>query len=121
MLTGWPLLEACEVSQAFLQECTLRDAGLKAGAASLGFVAHKSSLDLTRQLRQLVTLVRKGLLASAVDLEPGNLQGIILGDHRFLHMHTPSLRTGQLVLRYFVRLPLYSWGSPITFPYSLVI
>jgi hypothetical protein len=50
----------------------------------------QSSLDPSRKLRQLVTLVKKGLTASVPDLVPGNLLGVSLGTHRFLHVHAPS-------------------------------
>ncbi len=73
----------------FLQECTLRDASLRARAASLGYTAHQSALDPTRQLRQLVTLVKSGLKAVVTNLLPGNLQGVRLGSLSFLHMHAP--------------------------------
>jgi endonuclease/exonuclease/phosphatase family metal-dependent hydrolase len=73
----------------FLQECTLRDASLRARAPSLGFVAHQSALDPTRQLRQLVTLVKLGLQAEVSDLVSGNLQGVRLGALSFLHVHAP--------------------------------
>jgi hypothetical protein len=84
------ILRSVKSDLVFLQECTLRDASLRARAASLGYVAHQSSLDPTRQLRQLVTWVKRGLVASASDLIPGNLQGVKVGDHYFLHVHAPS-------------------------------
>jgi hypothetical protein len=84
------LLRLIKPYLVFLQECPLRDANLRKRVSSLGYVAHQSSLDPSRQLRQLVTLVKRGLSASVVDLVPGNLQGVILGNHHFLHSHAPS-------------------------------
>jgi exonuclease III len=84
------ILRSAKPDVVFLQECPLRDASLKSRAAGLGYVAHQSSLDPSRKLRQLVTLVKRGLSASVTDLVPGNLQGVSLGTHRFLHVHAPS-------------------------------
>jgi exonuclease III len=84
------LLRSVKPDIVLLQECTLRDANLKARASALGYIAHQSSLDPSRQLRQLVTLVRPGLRTVVVDLVPGNLQGVTVGHHRFLHVHSPS-------------------------------
>ncbi len=83
------ILRSVKPDLVFLQECTLRDASLRARAASLGYVAHQSSLDPTRPLRQLVTWVKRGLVASVSDLIPGNLQGVKVGDLYFLHVHAP--------------------------------
>jgi hypothetical protein len=73
-----------------LQECTLRDASLKARAASLGFVAHQSSLDPSRQL---VTWVRRNLVASVTDLVPGNPQGVVLVRTVFFMCMPPLIPT----------------------------
>jgi exonuclease III len=67
------ILRSAKPDVVFLQECPLRDASLKSRAAGLGYVAHQSSLDPSRKLRQLVTLVKRGLSASVTDLVPGNL------------------------------------------------
>ncbi len=84
------ILRSAKPDIVFLQACPLRDASLKSRAAGLCYVAHQSSLDPSRKLRQLVTLVKKGLRASVTDLVPGNLLGVTLGAHRFLHVHAPS-------------------------------
>ncbi len=84
------LLRSVKPDIVFLQECTLRDANLRARALALGYIAHQSSLDPSRQLRQLVTLVRPGLKAIVVDLVPGNLHGVTVGQRSFLHVHAPS-------------------------------
>ncbi len=88
------ILRSAKPDIVFLQECPLRDASLKSRAAGLGYVAHQSSLDPSRKLRQLVTLVKRGLSASVTDLVPGNLQGVSLGTHRFLHVHALRLSSG---------------------------
>jgi hypothetical protein len=80
--------------------------------ASLGFVAHQLPLDPSRQLRQLVTWVRRGLVALVTDLVPGNLQGVVLGEHRFLYEHAPSDSHPEdrvTCAVFSVRLPLYLW------------
>ncbi len=84
------ILRSAKPDLVFLQECLLRDANLKSRAAGLGYVAHQSSLDPSRKLRQLVMLVKKGLSSSVTDLVPRNLQGVTLGQHRFIHVHAPS-------------------------------
>jgi exonuclease III len=84
------LLRPVKPDIVFLQECTLRDANLRARASALGYIAHQSSLDPSRQLHQLVTLVRPGLKTVVMDLVPGNLQGVTVGQRRFLHVHAPS-------------------------------
>ncbi len=84
------IVRSAKPDMVFSQECPLRDAGLKSRAAGFGDVAHQSSLDPSRKLRQLVTFVKKGLTASVTDLVPGNLQGVTLGTHRFLHVHALS-------------------------------
>ncbi len=102
------LVRSAKPDIIFLQECTLRDANLRARASSLGYIAHQSSLDPSRQLRQLVTLVKPGLKAVVVDLVPGNLQGVTVGQRSFLHVHapsTPTLRTGGRGLASSVRWP----------------
>jgi hypothetical protein len=84
------LLRSVKPDVVFLQECTLRDASLKARAASLGYVDYvQSSLDPSRQLRQLVTWVKRSLVASVMNLVPGNLQGVVLGEHRFFACACP--------------------------------
>jgi hypothetical protein len=37
-----------------------------------------------------VTWVRRDLVASVTDLLPGNLQGVVLGEDRLVHVHAPS-------------------------------
>ncbi len=102
------LLRSVKPDIVFLQECTLRDANLRARASALGYIAHQSSLDPSRQLRQLVTLVRPGLKTVVVDLVPGNLQGsrwVSAGFCMYMPLRTPTLRTGGRGLISFVKLP----------------
>jgi exonuclease III len=84
------LVRSAKPDIVFLQECTLRDANLRARASALGYIAHQSSLDPSRQLRQLVTLVKPGFNVVVTDLVPGNLQGVTVGQRSFLHVHAPS-------------------------------
>jgi endonuclease/exonuclease/phosphatase family metal-dependent hydrolase len=84
------ILRSAKPDIIFLQECTVRNSILRTRASSLGFSAFQSALDPTRQLRQLVTVVRSRLRGTMVDFVLGNLKVITIENHHFLLVHAPS-------------------------------
>jgi hypothetical protein len=106
----------------FLQECTLRDANLKARASALGYIADQSSLDPSRQLRQLVTLVRPGLKTVMVDLCQGTCRGRRWAKSTFcmcMLLLTLTQRTGGLGPAFSRRWPPCLWLRP-SFPPTVI-
>jgi hypothetical protein len=84
------ILRSAKPDIIFLQGCTVRNSILRIRASSLCFSAFQSALDPTRQLRQLVTVVRSRLRGTMVDLIPGNLEVITIENHHFLLIHALS-------------------------------